>query len=218
MKKSIVLIFIVFLFNPSFASKLDDLNEKLDGIQIQMEMDRLNRAYDEVDRMIEQQNKAYDNYYKLQNTPAYPANNLPANTSYYQGTKRNWIDEVLKNAIGAGIIGGLVSIFLWLRGKSKRSKKEENELSISRENIQHKTETQRYSADPLDKNTFTKSDSQIFSSNARWARAISKEDILQLKPIAPKKTELVSIRMWLIISYVLLCLLMIYIIYRREYS
>jgi len=183
-----------------------------------MEMDRLNRAYDEVDRMIEQQNKAYDKYYKLQNTPAYPTNNLPANTSDYQSTKRSWVDEVLKNAIGAGIIGGLVSTFLWLRAKSKRSKKEdEKESSISGENTQHLTETQRYSADPLDKNTFTKSDSQIFSSNARWARAISKEDILQLKPIVPKKTELVTIKMWLIISYVLLCLLMIYIIYRREY-
>jgi hypothetical protein len=216
MKKLILLIFVIFLSNTSFASKLDDLNDKLDDIQFQMEMNRINREYDEVDKMIERQNKAYENYYKLQNTPAYPTNNLPTNTADYQSTKRSWVDEVVKNAIGVGIIGGLVSILLSLRGKFKRSKKEDKkESSVSGENIQHLTETQRYSAHPLDKNTFTKSDSQLFNSNARWARAISKEDILQLKPIAPKKTKLVSISMWLIISYVLLCLLMIYIIFSR---
>ena len=112
----------------------------------------------------------------------------------------------------------LYVVYINKRKGGEVRKCEKNEINVGIESIEHQTETQRYTADQLDKNTFTKSDSQIFSSNARWERARSKEDILQLKPIVPKKTELVTIKMWLIILYVLLWVLIIYIIYRREYS
>ena len=112
----------------------------------------------------------------------------------------------------------LYVVYINKRKGGEVRKYETNETNVGVESINHQTETQICSEDPLDKNTFAKSDSQILSSNPRWASPLSKEDVLQLKPIVPKKTYSVTIKRALIISCVLIWLLIIYIIYRREYS